>query len=105
MVGGLIQQQDVRIRQQELAQSHTGLLASGEGIRLLGELIFCKTKPLEYTDDLTFAGVAVSRFELGLKPVVGLQSTFQSFSGKGFQLMFYGTDPFLHLKDVGLCAL
>ena len=46
MVGRLVEQDDVRLGQQQLSEGHTGLLASRQGVNLLREILLRKPKAL-----------------------------------------------------------
>ena len=76
MVGRLVQEQDIRIGEQQFSQRYARLLTSGKGISLFTEILLCKTKTFENTDDLTFAGIAVTGLKFGLQTVVCIETAF-----------------------------
>ena len=46
VVGGLIQQENVRIGEQKLAQGNPGFLTAGKSFNLFFEVLLCKAKSL-----------------------------------------------------------
>ncbi len=64
MVGGLIQDDQIRILQQQLTQCHTGLLAAGQGRDRLIEFLLGKAKSFQDTGHFTLVAIAVLQLEV-----------------------------------------
>ena len=64
MVGRFIQNDEIRLAQQKLAQGNPGFLPSGKRGGLFGKFFLRKTKSLEDTGDFAFIAIAVRLFKL-----------------------------------------
>ena len=63
MVGGLVQDDQLRPLQKELAQSHPGLLAAGKGGHGLLEFRLREAQSFQHADDFAFIGISAPGFE------------------------------------------
>ena len=62
MVRGLVEDDQVRLLQQELTQCNAGFLAAGKGADGLGKLFFGKAKAFQNADDLALTGIPAAHF-------------------------------------------
>ena len=72
MVGGLVQQDHVRLCYQELAKAYPCALAPGKLLHMLLEFPFRKTKAFQHPYDLAFIGRASLLLELKAPAVIGV---------------------------------
>ena len=103
MVGGLVQQKDVRARQEQFAERYAGLLTAGEGADLPVKVLFAKAETLQDAGDLTFAGVAVLAVKPFRQTVIGVQPLCESLAGQGGQFLLDPADLRLNGQDLCLC--
>ena len=100
MVGGLVEQNDVRLFQKELGKGHSGFLTAGKcGDRLIKFLVL-KAKSPQNAGDFTLVGEAVAALEARQKIVVFLDDAAQLCTGElGHQVLIPG-DFLLQLDEV-----
>ena len=70
MVGGLIEQQEIRSLQQQLRQRNAHLPAAGKFFRIPLPIITMEAKPCKDLSHFHFEGVAVASRKLVLQPLV-----------------------------------
>ena len=58
MIGGLVQDDQVRFQQQEFAQGNSGFLSPGEGGHRFFKFRLCKSQTFQHACDLAFVGIA-----------------------------------------------
>ena len=100
VVGGLVQQEKVRLGQQQPAQSGPGFLASGEGGEGLGKFFFPEPQSLQNPCHLALAGVPVFHLKSVGQPGIGFHKCIQLFFGSRFHLLFQKPHFLLHIQNV-----
>ena len=76
VVGGLVEEHEVRLGQQERGQHEAVLLAAAEGLDRLAEVLLAEAQPLEDAGDFVFQVVGVAALDLVLKVIVAVGQAF-----------------------------
>ena len=98
MVGGLVQNDQVRTRQEKTAQGDAGLLAAGEGGNLFGKFFLRKAESFQHAGHFAAAAVAVHLLKAVGEPGVFFHQGIQVCAGDLLHLKLAGAD-FLFQKE------
>ena len=80
MVGGLVQQDDIRAGEEQLPEGDSRLLSAGQSVHLFVKFRFFKAQSFEDAGDLAFPCVAVLLFKLMAEPCVGVHQLRERLS-------------------------
>ena len=73
MVGWLVEDQQIRLKEKEFSECHTGFLSAGKSIDRFVNIISDKAKSVDDSHNLAFARVAVFCLKFGLHAVIAFQ--------------------------------
>ncbi len=96
MVGWLVQQNDVRLRHQKLAETHPGTLSAAQFLHMLGKFFFLKSKPLKHPYNFTFIRWTALLFKFQIPAIVAFHQPFQLFPGDTAHFPLHANQFFLH---------
>ncbi len=100
MVGWLVEHDEVRFLQEQLSESHTRLLTSGECGNFLVKLIFLKAESLQDASDFALAGVTVDILEPVCHGCVFPEQEIELVAGGVFHVRFRLADRRLKVENL-----
>ena len=110
MVGGLVEQQQVRLLQKQLGQREAHLPAAGEFVGQARPVFLGEPQTHQHSADFRFDGIAVAGAELVLDPVVAVSDggifragmvEFRHAVGQRFEFRLHGAQVVEHRHALG----